>query len=212
MLAYTRQQAEDVMGSLLREYLNVTKEQVDDPNISGSGNDIPEDSACPEPENYEMDCSENNNADIGSEVQKSGTSKQVDGISEQAEDVVGSLLRDDVNVPKGQSDDPNISGSGSDIPEHSSCPGPENSDMASRAANNNAEVGSEVQKSSTSENRNTSTRQFKNVVAIVDPPRAGLHPTVRSIYSMQAITTVTNIAHFPKHSINSHETLFCSLV
>ncbi|KAL5099117.1 hypothetical protein RYX36_003444 [Vicia faba] len=39
------------MGSLLKEYLNVPKEQVDDPNICGTVNDIPEDSAGPEPEN-----------------------------------------------------------------------------------------------------------------------------------------------------------------
>ncbi|RDX70817.1 Zinc finger CCCH domain-containing protein 24, partial [Mucuna pruriens] len=165
--------AEDVMGSLLREYLSLTKEQVNDPNISGSGNDIPEDSACLELENGEMasHCPENNNAEVGSEVQKGST-------SEQAEGVMGSLLRDDVDVPKEHSDDPNISGSNNDIPEDSTCPEPENGEMASRSGNNNAEVGSEVQKDSTSGNGNTSMQHFKNVVAIVDPPRAGLHPTV----------------------------------
>lgn len=181
-----RQQAEDVMGSLLREHLNVTKEQVDDPNISGKGNDSPEDSACPEPENGELasHCPENNNAEVGSEVQKGSTCEQADGISEQAEDVMGSLLRDDANMPKEQSDYPNISGSGNDIPEDSTFPVPENGETTSHSESNNAEVGGEVQKGSTSRNGKTSLQQFKNVVAIVDPPRAGLHPTVRTIYSI----------------------------
>ncbi|KHN38771.1 Zinc finger CCCH domain-containing protein 24 [Glycine soja] len=172
--------AEDVMGSLLREHLNVTKEQVDDPNISGKGNDSPEDSACPEPENGELasHCPENNNAEVGSEVQKGSTCEQADGISEQAEDVMGSLLRDDANMPKEQSDYPNISGSGNDIPEDSTFPVPENGETTSHSESNNAEVGGEVQKGSTSRNGKTSLQQFKNVVAIVDPPRAGLHPTV----------------------------------
>ncbi|KAL5130247.1 Zinc finger CCCH domain-containing protein 24 [Glycine soja] len=172
--------AEDVMGSLLREYLNVTREQVDDPNISGSGNDIPKDSACPEPENCEIAsrCPENNIAEVGSEVQKGCTCEQADGISEQAEDVMGSLLRGDANVAKEQSDDPNVSGSSNDIPVDGTCPEPENGEITSHSENNNAEVGGEVQKGISSENGKTSLQQFKNVVAIVDPPRAGLHPTV----------------------------------
>jgi len=169
------------MGSLLREYLNMTKKQ-DDSNTPKSGNDIPEDSACPEAENGEMasHCPENNNEEVGSEVQKGSTSELVDGISEQAENLTGSQLRDDVNVPKEQSDDPNVSGSGNDIPGDGTCAGPETSEMTFRSENNNAEVGSAVQKGNSSENENTSMQQFKNVVAIVDPPRAGLHPTVRT--------------------------------
>ncbi|XP_027910129.1 zinc finger CCCH domain-containing protein 24 [Vigna unguiculata] len=171
--------AEDVMGSLLREYLNMTKKQ-DDSNTPKSGYDIPEDSACPEAENGEMasPCPENNNGEVRSEVQKDSTSEQVDGISEQAENVTGSQLRDDVNVPKEQSDDANVCGGGNDIPGDSTCPCPQTSDMTSRSENNNAEVVSEVQNGNSSENGNTSMQQFKNVVAIVDPPRAGLHPTV----------------------------------
>lgn len=110
MLAYTRKQAEQVMGSLLKEYLDVPKEQVDDPNTCGTVNDIPEDSTCPEPEN----------------------GKQASHCSE----------------------------------------------------NNNSEVENEVPKESVSENGNTSVHQFKNVVAIVDPPRAGLHPTVRIAFTL----------------------------
>ncbi|KAI8022881.1 hypothetical protein LOK49_LG03G00940 [Camellia lanceoleosa] len=40
-------------------------------------------------------------------------------------------------------------------------------------------LDNQPQNSCTSEN-NTSTHQFKNVVAIVDPPRVGLHPTIYS--------------------------------
>lgn len=102
---------------------------------------------------------------------------------------MGSLLKEYLNVPKEQVDDPNISGGFSDTPKDSACPEPENSEMAPHCSeNNNAEVGNEVQKGNTSENGNTSMQQFKNVVAIVDPPRAGLHPTVRIIlYSFSVI-------------------------
>ncbi|KAJ1424355.1 (Uracil-5)-methyltransferase fami [Sesbania bispinosa] len=100
-------------------------------------------------------------------------------ICSKAEDVMGSLLREYLNVPKEQVDDPNISESGYDISEDSACPKPENGEMTSHCPeNNNAEVGGDAQKGSSSENGNTSKQQFKNVVAIVDPPRAGLHPTV----------------------------------
>ncbi|WVZ02736.1 hypothetical protein V8G54_023542 [Vigna mungo] len=171
--------AEDVMGSLLREYLNMTKKQ-DDSNTPKNGNDIPEDSACPEAEKGEMTshCPENNNAEVGSEVQNGGTSEQVDGISEQTENVTGSHLKDDGNVPKEHGDDPNVCGGGNDIPGDSTCSRPETNDMTSPSEDNKAEVGSEDQKVNSSENGNTSMQQFKNVVAIVDPPRAGLHPTV----------------------------------
>uniref|UniRef100_A0A0R0H2D6 C3H1-type domain-containing protein n=1 Tax=Glycine max TaxID=3847 RepID=A0A0R0H2D6_SOYBN len=104
--------------------------------------------------------------------------KNVKFICSKAEDVMGSLLRGDANVAKEQSDDPNVSGSSNDIPVDGTCPEPENGEITSHSENNNAEVGGEVQKGISSENGKTSLQQFKNVVAIVDPPRAGLHPTV----------------------------------
>ena len=69
--------AEQVMGSLLKEYLNVPKEQVDDPNICGTVNDIPENSAGPEPENGKQAslCSENNNSEVEIEGPKESTSE-----------------------------------------------------------------------------------------------------------------------------------------
>ena len=44
--------------------------------------------------------------------------------------------------------------------------------------NDEQEVKSEIEEGSNSEN-GSQVGQFKNVVAIVDPPRAGLYPTVR---------------------------------
>jgi tRNA (uracil-5-)-methyltransferase len=91
----------------------------------------------------------------------------------QAEQVMGSLLKEYLDVPKEQADD-------SDVPEDNACPDPGNGESASHhSENNNSEIENDVPKGSTSENGNTSRKQFKNVVAIVDPPRAGLHPTVR---------------------------------
>lgn len=42
----------------------------------------------------------------------------------------------------------------------------------------NGSAGTESQLCSTSESSTASLQQFKNIVAIVDPPRVGLHPTV----------------------------------
>lgn len=106
-------------------------------------------------------------------------------VEKQAEQVMGSLLKEYLNVPKEQVDDPNTCGTVNNIPEDSACPEPENGKQASHCSeNNNSEVKNEVPKESTSENGNTSMQQFKNVVAIVDPPRAGLHPTVRITFTV----------------------------
>lgn len=40
------------------------------------------------------------------------------------------------------------------------------------------EPDSQIQSNCTSDNGNPPVQRFKNVVAIVDPPRGGLHPTV----------------------------------
>ncbi|KAL4389106.1 hypothetical protein HN51_009966 [Arachis hypogaea] len=114
-------------------------------------------------------------------------------ICSKAEDVMGSLLKEYLNVPKEQVDDPKIAESSNDISECGDLQEPENGEIASHSSeNSNGEVGSEVQNCSGSENgntsaqnssegANTSAQHFKNVVAIVDPPRAGLHPTVLKV-------------------------------
>ncbi|CAI8616446.1 unnamed protein product [Vicia faba] len=119
-------------------------------------------------------------------------------ICSKAEQVMGSLLKEYLNVPKEQVDDPNICGTVNDIPEDSAGPEPENGKQASHCSeNNNSEVENEGPKESTSETGNTSMKQFKNVVAIVDPPRAGLHPTV-----IKALRTHTRLRRLVYISCN----------
>lgn len=49
------------------------------------------------------------------------------------------------------------------------------------------EPESQLESNCTSENGNPSAQCFKNVVAIVDPPRGGLHPTVSTLLLLHAI-------------------------
>lgn len=56
----------------------------------------------------------------------------------------------------------------------SSCQEPEKCS----SENDGKEIQNHLQESSTSKDGNYLVPQFKNVVAIVDPPRVGLHPTV----------------------------------
>ncbi|KAJ7947802.1 zinc finger CCCH domain-containing protein 24 [Quillaja saponaria] len=113
----------------------------------------------------------------------------------KAEDVMGSLLKEYLNVPQKQVDIANTSGSNEkeisaagqkdtssdailDL-EESSCHELENGKSPSGCTENGrVEAGNVLQKSGMPENGSTLVQQFENVVAIVDPPRAGLHPTV----------------------------------
>ena len=116
-------QAEDVMGSLLKEYLNLIQKQDEIANSSESNNE--------EPTNTEV---------------------------------------------KGTSD--NIPGS-----EDSKCLELENSKGTSGCIDDSSEgLDNQPQNSCTSESGTTSVQPFKNVVAIVDPPRVGLHPTVSDMH------------------------------
>ncbi|KAI4322254.1 hypothetical protein L6164_021965 [Bauhinia variegata] len=101
-------------------------------------------------------------------------------ICAKAEDVMGSLLKENLNVPKEQMNGPKTSGSSmAKVYEGSANHEPENGERAAECSEiDQQEVGSAFQKDSSSENGNTFVQQFKKVVAIVDPPRAGLHPTV----------------------------------
>lgn len=70
---------------------------------------------------------------------------------------------------------------------------PENGVRASECSEGGGkEPQSQLQKSCTSEDGNFSVQQFKNVVAIVDPPRGGLHPTVSNIL----LSTSDGHSHF----------------
>ncbi|KAK4789112.1 hypothetical protein SAY86_020431 [Trapa natans] len=83
----------------------------------------------------------------------------------KAEDVMGSLLKEYLDVPQKQDDPSNAT---------------KRSDKEIACSENN---GLEEQELGNQENSSldmgvASRQQFKNVVAIVDPPRSGLHPTV----------------------------------
>lgn len=105
---------------------------------------------------------------------------------QQAEDVLGSLLKEYLNVPNEQVNVPSTSGTSmEEVSEGCVRHETENGEQASLSSENDKqEDETKVQKGSESENGNTLVQQFKNVVAIVDPPRAGLHPTVRIILSI----------------------------
>lgn len=113
----------------------------------------------------------------------------------KAEDVMGSLLKECLNVPQKKDellDSSEPSAEDTKVVEEKSTsvdnlPGGsrnsssevENSESVSRhSENSEEEPENPVQKSCTSEDNSSSFAQFKNIVAIVDPPRGGLHPTV----------------------------------
>ncbi|KAA8544035.1 hypothetical protein F0562_021788 [Nyssa sinensis] len=113
----------------------------------------------------------------------------------KAEDVMGSLLKEYLNLPKKQDENPNVSESNGEkistvVDEETpmeNLPDPEGSTSleiengkgtSAHSKNDNQELQSHLQKSCSPENGTNSMQQFKNVVAIVDPPRVGLHPTV----------------------------------
>ncbi|KAL5831168.1 hypothetical protein ACOSQ4_016522 [Xanthoceras sorbifolium] len=111
----------------------------------------------------------------------------------KAEDAMGSLLKEYVSVPQKQdehasetsnrevitSEEKDSSMDNIRDTEESSNHDPENGIVASECSENSGkEPQSLPQKTCNSEDGNSSGKQFKNVVAIVDPPRGGLHPTV----------------------------------
>lgn len=118
----------------------------------------------------------------------------IDG--QQAEDVMGSLLKEYLNAPQnldeisdtpGTSDKETTSAGEKDTSIDNNVLDPEESTSHDLVNNKNAsdcsenggqEAESQLQRNCTSEIGNTSVQQFKNVVAIVDPPRVGLHPIV----------------------------------
>ncbi|EXB74656.1 hypothetical protein L484_007662 [Morus notabilis] len=126
--------AEDVMGSLLKEYLNASQKQDENQNISESGDKV------------------------------SSTAEEKDISTDNGQDPKGSLCHSAENVAEhGESSSHEVEKvkTGSDSLE-----------------DGKPEPDSQVESNCTSENGNPSVQCFKNVVAIVDPPRGGLHPTV----------------------------------
>ena len=114
---------------------------------------------------------------------------------QQAEDVMGSLLKEYLDVPQKPDEISNTSESSVkeittagekdssidnvlDPEENSSHDLLNNKNASGCSENGGQEAGSQLQRNCTSESGSTSVQQFKNVVAIVDPPRVGLHPVV----------------------------------
>lgn len=106
---------------------------------------------------------------------------------------MGSLLKEYISVPQKQDEnasetsDKEISTSKEKDSsmnnvretEESSNRDPENGIVPSECSESSEkEPQSQLQNTCNSEDGNSSVQQFKNVVAIVDPPRGGLHPTV----------------------------------
>ncbi|KAJ4726020.1 zinc finger CCCH domain-containing protein 24-like [Melia azedarach] len=120
----------------------------------------------------------------------------------KAEDVMGSLLKEYLNPPQKQDEHASDSSNKEittaeekdsfkdNVIENeggSSGVDPENGVGASECSEGGGkEPQSQLQKSCTSEDGNFSVQQFKNVVAIVDPPRGGLHPTVIKVLRTHA--------------------------
>ncbi|KAG6760719.1 hypothetical protein POTOM_033899 [Populus tomentosa] len=112
----------------------------------------------------------------------------------KAEDVIGSLLKEYLDVPQKEGGQLNASeirdkeiaivevnnAPMDDVLDSSKNPSHDlgNGEGASgHSENDGQEIQSQLQKSCTSKEGSSSMLHFKNVVAIVDPPRGGLHPT-----------------------------------
>ncbi|KAG6415406.1 hypothetical protein SASPL_122817 [Salvia splendens] len=116
----------------------------------------------------------------------------------KAEDVIGSLMKEYLSLPEKQDEnretsENNESGvnsaeeninsvDGVVVAENSSVVNHENGHAVSGCSKDEAKL----EKDSTPQSSSNPMRQFKNVVAIVDPPRVGLHPTVIKVLRTQS--------------------------
>lgn len=68
-----------------------------------------------------------------------------------------------------------------------------------------------LEKDCTSQSSSTVVRQFKNIVAIVDPPRVGLHPTVSDyLRAFLCICSLISYLSWPPSNCTHTHTLFLS--
>ena len=112
---------------------------------------------------------------------------------------MGSLLKEYLNVPRRQNEVPDFSKSTDKVtsnsedktesindvldPEDSSSHNLESGKVASGCSENvEQESKNELHSCCSSKEGNSSVPQFKNFVAIVDPPRGGLHPIVSTCF------------------------------
>lgn len=120
-------------------------------------------------------------------------------MGQQAENVMASLMKEYVNESQKQDEQPNSCVTNDndittdkdkdasmdnvlDNKENTSHELDSRKDASGRCEDGEKEDQRQPQKSSSSENGRSSVPQFKNIVAIVDPPRGGLHPTVSNEY------------------------------
>ncbi|KAL8057586.1 hypothetical protein ABFX02_04G193100 [Erythranthe guttata] len=105
----------------------------------------------------------------------------------KAEDVTGSLMKEYLSLPEKPCDDVSIASQNKEeseverAEERNSSVDPENGFNASTRATDETQL----EKQCIPEN-NSPLHRFKNVVAIVDPPRVGLHPTVIKVLRTQS--------------------------
>ncbi|OEL36957.1 Zinc finger CCCH domain-containing protein 24 [Dichanthelium oligosanthes] len=170
--------AEDVVGSLLTEYLGPPQQHIAASERNSGINDTSKDEEI-------INCSENDGENMGS-----STEKNDNGETEQPIDTSADLptCASDEEI-KGKSMDRVNKEAGSSSDEHNEAAGEQNCGKASLINDESTDTtpadsledGKTCQDGSSIPNNNALAAgacQFKNVVAIVDPPRVGLHPTV----------------------------------
>lgn len=162
------EQAEDVMGSLLKEYLKVTKKEGEILSDTNGSDGILSDSKKSE---ETLGASEKGEETLGA----SEKSEKIPNASQNSEETLISSGKSDEFPATGE-----INTSMDDI---------EQEPVVDHVPENNAnevetsevaaieENGSQLNCCNPKSETNL-TRQFKNIVAIVDPPRGGLHPIV----------------------------------
>lgn len=121
----------------------------------------------------------------------------------KAEDVIGSLMKEYLSLPKQQ--DENSDTSQNKESEANSAEENINSADCVLGTEDSSSVDHEdgcsaikcskdetkLEKHCASESSSTPVQQFKNVVAIVDPPRVGLHPTVSDVEAFLSFYALT---------------------
>jgi tRNA (uracil-5-)-methyltransferase len=152
-------QAEDVMGSLLTEYLGSPQQDIAASENNSEINDTSNHGDI-------LDCSENNSGKVDSLIQKSENDE-----SQQSRSTPVDLSN------CGSHGEPDEADGEKKCEEASSA-----NDEPTNATSANCLEHKKTCQDDTSALKNdvlaSTACQFKNVVAIVDPPRVGLHPTV----------------------------------
>ncbi|KAL1558554.1 zinc finger CCCH domain-containing protein 24 [Salvia divinorum] len=116
----------------------------------------------------------------------------------KAEDVIGSLMKEYLSLPEKQDEsretsennESEVNSSEENINSVDGVVGTEHSSVVNHvnghAVNGCSKDEAKLEKDSISQSSSNPIQQFKNVVAIVDPPRVGLHPTVIKVLRTQS--------------------------